>query len=195
MNVLILGSEGFLGLNLSDKLQNSGLNVFRANRSVLNFGDRNDAEILSTLIVELNPDIIINAIGQIDTQEDATVTSLFNSIFLPTSLLFSHFRNVECAKKVSVLTFGSESEGQPRRRYPLYSALKTAEAALIITAIDYFSNTNISWPRIKLPRLNGGLGSVDIQKELLPGIKSVDMVWEEVKAILGIIDNFGETNG
>lgn len=195
MNVLILGSEGFLGLNLSDKLQNSGLNVFRANRSVLNFGDRNDAEILSTLIVELNPDIIINAIGQIDTQEDATVTSLFNSIFLPTSLLFSHFRNVECAKKVSVLTFGSESEGQPRRRYPLYSALKTAEAALIITAIDYFSNTNISWPRIKLPRLNGGLGSVDIQKELLPGIKSVDMVWDEVKAILGIIDNFGETNG
>lgn len=194
MNVLILGSEGFLGLNLSAKLQNCGLNVFRANRSVLNFGYGNEAEILSRLIVELNPDIIINAVGQIDTQEEATVTSLFNSIFLPTSLLFSHFRNVECAKKVSVLTFGSESEGQPRRRYPVYSALKTAEAALVITAIDYFSNTNISWPRIKLPRLNGGLGAVDIQKGLLPDIKSIDMVWDEVKAILGINDNFGETN-
>lgn len=195
MNVIILGSEGFLGLNLSAKLQNIGLNVFRANRSVLNFGDGNEAVILSRLIVELNPDIIINAVGQIDTQEEATVTSLFNSIFLPTTLLFNHFKDVECANKVSVLTFGSESEGQPRGKYPLYSALKTAEAALVITAIDYFSNTNISWPRLKLPRLNGGLGSVDIQKELHPETKSIDTIWDEVKAILGIIDNFEETNG
>ena len=195
MNVIILGSEGFLGLNLSARLQNCGLNVFRADRSVLNFGGGNEAEILSRLIVKLNPDIIINAVGQIDTQAEATVTSLFNSIFLPTALLFSHFRDMECAKKVSVLTFGSESEGQPRGRYPVYSALKTAEAALLITASDYFSNTNISWPRLKLPRLNGGLGSVDIQKGLHLETKSIDMVWDEVKAKLGIIDNFEETNG
>lgn len=192
---MILGSDGFLGLNLSSKLQSCGIDVVRANRSVLNFGDGNEAEILSRLIVELNPDIIINAVGQIDTQEEATVTSLFNSIFLPTTLLFRHFRDVGCAKNVSVLTFGSESEGQPRGRYPIYSALKTAEAALVITAIDYFSNTNISWPRLKLPRLSGGLGSVGVQNGLLVETKSVDMVWEEVKSILGITDKFGETNG
>lgn len=195
MNVIILGSGGFLGSNLSDKLQGCGINVFRANRSILNFGDGNEAEALSKLIEELSPDIIINAIGQIDTQEEATLTSLFNSIFLPTTLLFMHFRDVKYAKKISLLTFGSEVEGQPRRRYPVYSALKTAEAALVITAIDNFSNTNISWNRLKLPRLNGGLGSADFPKRLPQETKSIDAVWEEVKVILGITENFGETNG
>ena len=194
MNIIILGSEGFLGLNLSAKLQSCGLNVFRANRSALNFGAGNEAEILSGLIVEFSPDVIINTVGQIDTQEESTVISLFNSLFLPTTLLFKHFQDVGSSKNISVLTFGSESEGQPRGRYPVYSALKTAEAALVITAIDYFSNTNISWPRLKLPRLNGGLGSVGVKKGLPLETESIDTVWGEVRAILGITEKFGETN-
>jgi hypothetical protein len=194
LNVIILGSEGFLGFNLSAKLQDCGMNVFRANRSVLNFGGGNEAEILSGLIVEFGPDIIINAVGQIDTQEESTVISLFNSIFMPTTLLFKHFQATGSSKNISVLTFGSESEGQPRGKYPVYSALKTAEAALVVTAIDYFSNTNISWPRLKLPRLNGGLGSIDVRRGLPVETKSIDMVWGEVKAILGITEKLGDTN-
>jgi nucleoside-diphosphate-sugar epimerase len=191
LNVIVLGSEGFLGSSLSTKLQSCGNNVFQINRSIVNFGGGNEAESLSQLIEQFCPDIVINAVGQIDLQEEATINSLFNSIFLPTALLFRHFQDKGSVTGVKVLTFGSESEGQPRGRYPLYAALKTAEASLVLTAADYFSKTNISWPRLKLPRLNGGLGSVEAPNETSTGTKSIDMVWDEVKEILGITEDLG----
>lgn len=193
--VVIFGADGFLGRNLATEFEGCGLNVLRVNRSLLSFGGGNEQFQLGTIIESFSPDIVVNALGQIDSQVEATPVSIFSSIFLPTFYLFDYFRTAEVGQQTTVLTFGSEAEGQPRKKYPIYSALKTAESNLVLTAREYFAKSNIRWLRLKLPRLDGGLGL-----EGLPGRQpsekvSFEIVWEKVRTALSLDYTLGEING
>jgi len=195
LRVLVFGADGFLGRSLSAEFERCGLNVLRVNRSLLSFGGGNEQFRLRTIIEDFSPDIVVNAIGQIDNQLEATPDSIFRSIFLPTFYLFDYFRSKEVARKVTVLTFGSEAEGQPRKKYPIYSALKTAEANLVLTAREYFAETNICWVRVKLPRLDGGLGLVGVSDRPPSEKVSFENVWKKVRTALRLDYTLGEING
>lgn len=190
-----MGSDGFLGKNLSAKFEGYGFIVLRVNRLVLSFGNGDEQVRLKKTIENFSPDLIINALGGIDSQLEASATSIFNSIFLPTLTIFEYFRNTETKKQIKVLTFGSEAEGQPRRKYPIYSALKTAEANLVLTASEYYADSNIQWLRLKLPRLNGGLGVVGIPLGQPSENVGFEIVWEKVRVALGLDETYGESNG
>ena len=192
MKVIILGSRGYLGSNLVTEFENIGSIVLGTDRSTLSFGEGNELAQLRKLIEDFSPDVIVNALGKIDTQEASTPLDIFNSIFLPTFLLYSYFCEKNPAHKVSLLTFGSESEGEPRKNYPVYSAIKTAEATLVKTAVEVFLNTNVSWQRLTIPRLNGGLGKVGNQPDSHLERKSIEEVWAEVLITLNIRENPGE---
>ncbi len=195
MRAIVLGSDGFLGKNLSAKIECYGVIVLRVNRLVLSFGDGEEQVRLKKTIEDFSPDVIINALGGIDSQLDASATSIFNSIFLPTLTIFDYFRTAETKSQIKVLTFGSEAEGQPRKKYPVYSALKTAEANLVLTASEYFADSNIHWLRLKLPRLNGGLGLVGIPLGRPSENGDFEVAWEKVRVALGLDETYGESNG
>lgn len=194
LRVLIFGADGFLGKSLAAEFERCGLNVLRVNRLLLPFGGGNEQFRLRTIIEDFSPDIVVNAIGQIDNQLEATPDSIFSSIFLPTFYLFDYFRSAQVARKVTVLTFGSEAEGQPRKRYPIYSALKTAEANLVLTAGEYFAETNICWVRLKLPRLHGGLGLAGVADKPPSEKASFENVWKKVRTALALDYKLGEIN-
>ena len=162
---------------------------------MLSFGDGDEQVRLKNTIEDFSPDFIINALGGIDSQLEASATSIFNSIFLPTLTIFEYFRSTETKTQIKVLTFGSEAEGQPRRKYPIYSALKTAEANLVLTASEYFADSDIQWLRLKLPRLNGGLGLVGIPLGQQSENGGFEIVWEKVRVALGLDETYGESNG
>ena len=195
MRVIVLGSDGFLGKNLTTQFELYGFIVLRVNRLVISFGDGNEQVLFKEIVEDFSPDLIINALGGIDNHLGASVTSIFNSIFLPTLTIFECFRTVENRKQIKVLTFGSEAEGQPRKNYPIYAALKTAEANLVLTANEYFADSNIHWLRLKLPRLNGGLGLVGIPRGLPSENEGFEIVWEKIRVALDIDETYGETDG
>ena len=195
MRVIVLGSDGFLGKNLATKFEGYGFIVLRVNRLVISFGDGDEYDRLKRTIEDFSPDIIINALGKIDNYLEASGTSIFNSIFLPTLTIFDYFQSTEIEKQIKVLTFGSEAEGQPRRKYPIYAALKTAEANLVMTASEYFAGSKTNWLRLKLPRLNGGLGLVGIPYGQPSENEDFEFVWEKVRVALGIDETHGENDG
>ena len=195
MRVLVLGSDGFLGKNLATKFEGYGFIVLRVNRLVISFGDGNEYDRVKRTIEDFSPDVIINALGGIDDHLEASGNSIFNSIFLPTLTIFEYFQTTETEKQIKILTFGSEAEGQPRKKYPIYAALKTAEAKLVMTASEYFSGSNTHWLRLKLPRLNGGLGLVGIPLGQSLETEGFEFVWENVRLALGMDETNGEMNG
>lgn len=167
----------------------------RVNRLALSFGGGNEQSQLGKIIEDFSPDVVVNALGQIDSQIEATPVSIFNSIFLPTFSLFNYFRTAEVGRQITVLTFGSEAEGQPRKKYPVYAALKTAEANLVLTARECFAESNIRWLRLKLPRLDGGLGLAGVPVGQSSEKVSFENVWEKARIALSVDHMLGEING
>jgi nucleoside-diphosphate-sugar epimerase len=194
LRVLIFGSDGFLGSNFASNFEQCGFHVFPVNRSVFAFGEGHEQARLGNIIEDFSPNLIVNALGQIDGQVGATPVSIFASVFLPTFSLFNYFQTAEVSQQTTILTFGSEAEGQPRKNYPIYSALKTAEATLILTANEYFADTNLRWLRLKLPRLVGGLGLAGVSDLKLSDGAGFEFVWREARLVLGLNENFGEVD-
>ncbi len=185
MKILIFGSNGFIGSTLSDRFQKTGNEVLRVSRDVLNFGTGGEDIKIRALLEQFEPDVIVNAIGEIDIMNKSTPQAMFDSLLLPSASLYRHFQQFSSSRNIEVLTFGSEAEGLPRTRYPIYAALKTAEASLIKSATESFANTPITWHRVRLPRLNGGLGIESSDKT--PILESSrDRVWSDVIEVLGI---------
>jgi len=159
MDSLILGINGYLGSSISKVLAQEGINVTGTTRTEIDFDNENSYEKLSKIIYDNNPDFIVNALGEIDS-DDKLPVSLFNAIFLPTYSLYQYFCENRPSKEVFVLTLGSNSAGKPRKGYPIYAALKSAEVGLIQTARENFNESSLHWLYEEFPRLEGGLGKI-----------------------------------
>ncbi len=186
MNILIFGARGYIGSFLSKRFEEAGHNVLRVDRATLNFGAGGEDILIRALIQEFEPDVVINAVGEIDVSEAVTPQIMFSSLLLPSLLIFRHFKIFGTQRKVRILTFGSTSEGEPRKNYPMYAALKTAEATLISTAVEEFLGTEVSWFRLKLPRLGGGLGIENPSGGIIISPTNLDSVWLDVTVMLEI---------
>jgi hypothetical protein len=157
MDSLILGVNGYLGSSISKVLIHERINVTGTTRAELDFDSVNSYQNLSKIIINENPDFIVNALGEIDS-EDKLPVNIFNSIFLPSYYLYQHFCENKPSKNVFILTLGSNSAGKPRKGYPIYAALKGAEVGLIETAREKFNQSSLHWLYEEFPRLEGGLG-------------------------------------
>lgn len=162
MDSLILGINGYLGSNISKVLAQEGINVIGTTRTEIDFDDENSYQNLSKILNDRNPDFIINALGEIDSDYKLPV-EIFNSIFLPSYFLYQYFCENRPFKDVFVLTLGSNSAGKPRKSYPIYAALKGAEVGLIQTARENFNESSLHWLYEEFPRLEGGLGKISIE--------------------------------
>jgi hypothetical protein len=86
---------------------------------------------------------------------------LYDSNFLPTFLLYDFYKSKSVNSKVLIIILGSKAAGEPRAKYPLYAATKGAELSLSKTAEELFEGTLVNWKYLVLPRLKGGLGSIN----------------------------------
>jgi len=161
VKILVLGSKGYIGENLCSLLESLSHEIVRVDRKVLDFDDDKFLLTLFDLLDREQPAVIINAIGSIDSKVAHNPQALFNAIVLPTYSLFQYFSGNKWSSKVSIIILGSNSAGEPRRNYPIYAALKAAESGLSKTASELFEGTKVNWIEFKVPRLLGGLGSLD----------------------------------
>lgn len=158
MKILVLGAGGYIGKHLCEIFESELHEVIPVPRSLLDFDDLDSLEKLTGLLSKEKPQIVINAIGSIDGRIAGGPAQLFNATLLPTYSLFRHYSGAGRFDSTTVILLGSTSAGQPRKEYPLYAALKSAEVALSKSAFELFSGTTITWKVMTVPRLNGGLG-------------------------------------
>ena len=159
MDSLILGVNGYLGSSIFKVLIKEGINVTGTTRTEIDFDNLNAYQNLNTILDDNKPDFIINALGEIDSDNKLPV-HIFNSIFLPSYYLYRYFCENKPSKDIFVLTLGSNSAGKPRKGYPIYAALKSAEVGLIQTAREKFNQSSLHWLYEEFPRLEGGLGKI-----------------------------------
>jgi short-subunit dehydrogenase len=163
MKILLLGHSGYIGKYLAKllKVTVADCQIASISREELDFSNIDTSRQFSDLIGKLRPNVIINCVGGIDSGNFSDVQRLYVSNFLPTYLLFDFYRSNLASSKTLIIILGSKAAGEPRTKYPLYAATKGAELALSRTAEELFSGTLVSWKYLVLPRLKGGLGSVN----------------------------------
>jgi nucleoside-diphosphate-sugar epimerase len=160
MKILLLGHSGYIGKYLATLLRETVVNcqIESFPRNELDFS-KNDIEThFSSLIKKLQPSVIINCIGGIDSGSFSDVQRLYISNFLPTFLLYDFYKTNSLNNKTLIIILGSKAAGEPRAKYPLYAATKGAELALSRTAEELFNGTLVNWKYLVVPRLKGGLG-------------------------------------
>jgi len=163
MKILLLGRSSYIGSYLADFLIESipDAEILSVSRAELDFSNSGAESQYANLIEEVQPNVIINCIGAIDSGSFVDAQRLFISNFLPTFIIFDFFKSNSVKKKTVVIILGSNAAGKPRKNYPLYAATKGAELALSRTAEEVFEGTLVNWRYLVLPRLKGGLGSVN----------------------------------
>lgn len=180
MKILLLGHNGYIGRYLANLFQEriSGCQIVSFSREELDFSDINDSGEFASLINKLQPNVVVNCIGGIDSGDFSDIQRLYISNFLPTFLLYDFYKSNSARHKTLIVILGSKAAGEPRTKYPLYAATKGAELALSKTAEELFDGTLVSWNYLVLPRLKGGLGSANYPTVDLNG--EVDQVLLEV---------------
>lgn len=163
MKILLLGHSGYIGSYLANFLKQiiPDAQIMSTSREDLDFSNSNVESQFGSLIKRLEPNVIINCIGGMDSGSFLDAHRLFISNFLPTFLLFNFFRSNQVKKRTLIIILGSKAAGEPREKYPLYAATKGTELALSRTAEEVFEGTLVNWRYLILPRLKGGLGSVN----------------------------------
>ena len=157
MKVVILGSNGYVGKHLVSSIGLLNHVVFGVDRLQINFDRKNSGLKLKELLDEVSPRVVINAVGSIDFKASFDPYKLYNSIFLPTYLLYDYFSNKNDHSPVSIFTIGSTAAGQVREKYPIYASLKGAEETIARIAKEKFARGNIEWEHVNLSKLKGGL--------------------------------------
>lgn len=163
MKILLLGHNGYIGRYLANFLHETIANcqIASFSREELDFSNIDSERQFSRVIDELQPNVVINCIGGIDSGNFSDVQRLYISNFLPTFLLYDFYKTKSVSNKTLIIILGSMAAGEPRAKYPLYAATKGAELALSRTAEELFDGTLVNWKYLVLPRLKGGLGSVN----------------------------------
>jgi nucleoside-diphosphate-sugar epimerase len=165
MKILLLGHNGYIGKYLANLLNEtiSDCEIASFSREELDFSFIDTPKKFSSLIDNLQPNVVINCIGGIDSGSFSDVQRLYVSNFLPTYLLFDYYKLKLRGSKKLIIVLGSKAAGEPRIKYPLYAATKGAELALSKTAEELFAGTSVEWKYLVIPRLKGGLGSLSFE--------------------------------
>lgn len=165
MKILLLGHNGYIGKYLANLLNETitDCEIASFSREELDFSFIDTPKKFSSLIDDLQPNVVINCIGGIDSGNFSDVQRLYVSNFLPTYLLFDYYKLKLRGSKKLIIVLGSKAAGEPRVKYPLYAATKGAELALSKTAEELFTGTSVEWKYLVIPRLKGGLGSLSFE--------------------------------
>jgi short-subunit dehydrogenase len=184
MKILLLGHNGYIGKYLTNLVRETiaDSQVVSFSREELDFSEIDSSSRFSHLISQLQPNVIINCVGGIDSGNFSDVQRLYISNFLPTYLLFDIYKSSLISNKTLIIILGSKAAGEPRAKYPLYAATKGAELALSRTAEEVFQGTLVNWKYLTLPRLKGGLGSVNSLPNAVGG--EMDLALLEVGVLI-----------
>jgi len=147
--VLLLGGSGQIGKEIFNKIKDN-YDVHFTSKKELCFGDENDYNSLKKLILEKEPDLIINCIGVFFNNE-TEFESIVNVNYRPTWYAIKFLKEMSKKIKINYSVIGSTSYKEGKKDYFLYSSSKSALVNMVEGAQKFFEGSTISLNVINLP--------------------------------------------
>jgi len=180
--ILILGAKGDLANSIIKNIDKTKSKIYKLKKKEINFNKINSKKKLFLFLEKINPDIVINTIGYFDTNK-GDFDIIIKSNLYPTWLLIEYFlKNIKF--KVKVICIGSSSYNQPRKKYILYAASKTALNNMVASAKDLFRGSKINFHVINPPAMKSRmrlkvLRLLNLKKEKKP-LENLDKISKKI---------------
>ena len=139
---LIFGHRGGIGLATAKALIAQGHRIIPVDRTIIDFDKANADSQISSVLINGQPDVIVNCAGVFENGHTATHSRTMNVNFGSNWSIVRHYLDpVNQIKPCRVIMVGSSCYDQGRQLYPLYSASKAALYNLWQSARDAFEDT------------------------------------------------------
>ena len=140
---VIFGARGGIGAAVRAAFLDAGYRINPVNSNSVDFTQADSYEKAS-VILDWDPDVVVNCVGHFDNANQETHTKTFDINVGSNWAILQHYMNKPPTKPVKIIMVGSSAYRGGRRDYILYSASKAALYNVWQGACDYFSESNVS---------------------------------------------------
>jgi NAD(P)-dependent dehydrogenase (short-subunit alcohol dehydrogenase family) len=140
---VIFGARGGIGAATREAFLAAGYTVVPVNSNSVDFTQADSYEKAS-VILNWEPDVVVNCTGHFDSTNQETHTKTFDVNVGSNWAIIQHYINNPAQNPVKIIMVGSSAYRGGRRGYILYSASKAALYNVWQGACDYFSEMNVS---------------------------------------------------
>jgi len=140
---VVFGSRGGVGAAVREALLDAGYTVVPVNSNGVDFSQADSYEKVS-VILDWNPDVVVNCVGHFDNTNQETHNATFDINVGSNWAILQHYMNKPATKPVKIVMVGSSAYRGGRRDYILYSASKAALYNVWQGACDYFSESAVA---------------------------------------------------
>lgn len=157
MKAIVFGSDGQLGTRISGLLRQRGHSVAGYTSKDCDFTSQNvKSELKEAKLADYR--LIVNCAGLIDGGTNS-FDKIFNVNVRSNFEIFEYFVSLESCEPVGIFVCGSTAANNPRKRYPLYAASKTALCNLVASYKEIFQDTNVNITHAALEKFGNQMGS------------------------------------
>lgn len=137
---VVFGAAGGIGVATSEILLKLGYCVTPVYRVTTDLTAENSVEVISKILKDTNPDIVINCAG-IFGYNESEYDAMFDVNVRSNWAIINHYMNNPSDKSVDIVLVGSTAYDHGRKNYMLYSASKAATHNLFEGAAEFFEDT------------------------------------------------------
>jgi NAD(P)-dependent dehydrogenase (short-subunit alcohol dehydrogenase family) len=139
---VVIGSTGGIGAAVCQGLKEHYI-VVHVDRTTIDFNKSDCYELLNSLLVSQNPDLIVNCSGHYTDNSEKHYDTMNVNLGSNWSII-KHYIENKPAKKIRLIMIGSSAYREGRKMYMMYAASKAALYNLWLSACEYFDNSNLS---------------------------------------------------
>ena len=139
---VVIGSTGGIGAAVCQSLQEHYI-VVHVDRTTIDFNKSDCYELLDSLLVSQNPDLIVNCSGHYVDNSEKHYDTMNVNLGSNWSII-KHYIENKPTKKIRLIMIGSSAYREGRKMYMMYAASKAALYNLWLSACEYFDNSNLS---------------------------------------------------
>jgi short-subunit dehydrogenase len=140
---IIFGATGGIGSAVCETLS-SEYKIVEISRKEIDFNSEISYNQIQKLLIELNPDLIVNCVGHFTNNNNNTHNKIMNINFGSNWSIIKFFVENTSNKPIKIIMIGSSAHREGRKNYMLYAASKAALYNLWLSSSEYFMDSNVS---------------------------------------------------
>jgi short-subunit dehydrogenase len=141
---VVFGAQGGIGQATTEAFFRAGYTVIPVHRGLIDFASDTSDKSISDLLLNDQPDVVINCVGHFDNGNTETYNKTFDVNVGSNWSIIHYYINNTSNKPVKIIMVGSSAYKSGRKDYILYAASKAALYNVWQGACEYFKDSNIT---------------------------------------------------
>jgi short-subunit dehydrogenase len=142
---LIFGHRGAVGSAVRETFLKKGYRIIPVDRSIIDFDKNNSDQLISSLLTNVLPDVIVNCAGVIEKGYTISHVKTMNVNVGSNWSILRHYMNpTNQNHPIKIFMIGSSNHTTDQQLHPIYSASKSALHSLWQSVRDALDNTSIN---------------------------------------------------